>query len=108
MGQAFERANGGFDQPMARLVVHIRDQAEAAGISLELWRIESAFQLVHFKSSGQIRRDRGQFPDAECRIGKIVCRGQAAWMITLYGATGRHDAAASCKAPTTSPRWTKV
>jgi hypothetical protein len=41
VGQAAERRNGRLDQPVARLVVHLGDQAEAAAVALVLVAIEA-------------------------------------------------------------------
>ena len=35
VGEAFKRLHGGAYQPMARLVVHLGDQSEAAAVALE-------------------------------------------------------------------------
>jgi hypothetical protein len=41
VGQARQRFNGGIDQPMARLAVHLCDQAKPATVSLELRTVQA-------------------------------------------------------------------
>jgi hypothetical protein len=47
MGHAFQRANGRFNHPMGRLVVHLHNEPEAAAVALEFRAVEPLLGRHH-------------------------------------------------------------
>jgi hypothetical protein len=52
MGQLRQGADCGFNQPVARFVVHVGDQTKAAAVLFKVWAVERALQpLLSFHAS---------------------------------------------------------